>query len=134
LNEPQHTPNRRYYDLMAWLLLGVIAVDLAVIVYRKYSPADLKVDRTTRVEFPLQVDPNTAGAFDLQCVPGINKKMAQAIIEYRTEYQSRFPGRVVFPGPEALKRIKGISEKKLLQLIPYLTFPKPNPQTRPNSP
>jgi DNA uptake protein ComE-like DNA-binding protein len=120
--------------VLTWLLLVIIAVDLAVIGYRKYFPADLKIDRTNRVDFPLQVDPNTASLFDLQCLPVINQKLARAIVEYRTEYQKRFPGRVVFACPEDLRRVKGISERKLAQLISCLNFPQQKTQTQPNSP
>jgi hypothetical protein len=134
LSESQNSPYRRYYDLVTWLLLVIIAADLGVIGYRRFFPADLTVDRTNRVDFPLQADPNTAGIFDLQCLPGINQKLARTIVEYRTEYQKRFPGRIVFAGPEDLRRIKGISERKLAQLIPYLNFPQRKTQTQPNSP
>lgn len=130
----QNTPYRRYYDMMAWLLLAIIAADLAVIAYRKLSPADLTVDSGNRVDFTLRIDPNSAGIFDWQCLPGINQKLARAIVEYRTEYQNRFPGRTVFARPDDLKRIKGISERKLAQLIPYLNFPQRKTQTQPNPP
>ncbi len=134
MSEYQKSSYRRYYDVTAWLLIIIIAADLAVITYRKFIPVDLKVDHAGRIDFPLQVDPNTAGFFDLQCLPGINKNLARAIIEYRTEYQKRFPGRTVFTRPEDLRRIKGVSERILSQFISRLTFPGAGTQSPPRSP
>lgn len=58
---------------------------------------------------------NKANFNALLRVPGIGKTLAQRILEYRTELGS-------FDNIEQLLKIKGITNKKLTQILPYLTL------------
>jgi competence protein ComEA len=60
------------------------------------------------------VDVNTASAADLQTVPGIGKALAQRIVEFR-EKNGPF-GEVA-----DLVKVRGIGEKSIQRLKPYLT-------------
>lgn len=59
------------------------------------------------------VNLNTAGAAELESLPGIGPSKSQAIIEYR----SKRP----FAKVEDIMRVKGIGKKSFLKLKPYLT-------------
>jgi competence protein ComEA len=63
------------------------------------------------------VDVNKAGVEQLMTVPGIGKVMAQRIIDFRKEHGPF--GRI-----EDLLKVKGIGEKSLEKLKPYLKVGK----------
>jgi competence protein ComEA len=50
------------------------------------------------------LDINSASAGDLERLPGVGPKLAQAIVEYRAEHGP-------FAGPAQLAEVKGISER-----------------------
>jgi len=114
---------RNYYDVIAVVLVIVIIVDVSRIVWRKYRQPEIRVDQMNSFRFSARINPNEAAAVDLECLPGLNEKLANAIVEYRGEYQRRYPHRLVFANLQDLKRIKGISDKLLLKISPYLVFP-----------
>ncbi len=60
------------------------------------------------------VNINTAGAEELQTLPNIGEKKAQAIIDYRTENGA-------FTSPEDIKNVPGIGEKTFERLQALLT-------------
>jgi competence protein ComEA len=60
------------------------------------------------------VDVNTASAADLQKVPGIGQSLAQRIVEFR---EKNGP----FAQVDDLVKIRGIGEKSIVTLKPYLT-------------
>ena len=62
-----------------------------------------------------RIDLNTAGYYDLMRLPGIGEKRARAILDWRREHGS-------FSAPEQLLEIRGIGEKTLEGLLPYLTL------------
>ncbi len=61
---------------------------------------------------------NTADAEDLQELPGVGETMAQNILDERAAHGS-------FYYPEDLLTVRGIGEKKLSGLIPWLDFSSP---------
>ncbi len=62
-----------------------------------------------------KVNINEADAEELQTLPGIGPAYAERIIEWRTENG-------MFTEPEQLLEIRGIGERRLEALIPYLEF------------
>lgn len=60
-----------------------------------------------------KININTSNAKELQSIPTIGLKTAQNIIDYRTDNG-------VFQTYEDLLNIKGISEKKLQKILPYI--------------
>jgi len=70
---------------------------------------------------------NTAGATDLQQVPGIGPSTAQKILDTRKSYGS-------FKSVDDLLAIKGIGPKKLEKMRKYLTVGKPPARKQSNAP
>ena len=63
------------------------------------------------------VDINTAGAAELQSVPGIGKSLADRILAFREKNGA-------FGSVDDLLKVQGIGEKSLQKLRPYLTVSK----------
>jgi competence protein ComEA len=59
---------------------------------------------------------NQATVEDLDRIPGIGPGLAQRIVAYREQQGP-------FPDPESLKEVKGIKEKTLEKIRPYVTAP-----------
>jgi competence ComEA-like helix-hairpin-helix protein len=62
---------------------------------------------------PNAININTASADELERLPNIGRKTADAIVEFRTENGP-------FRRPEHLMLIRGLSEKRFLELRPLL--------------
>jgi competence protein ComEA len=84
------------------------------------SSADLKAappshpdSSASAVDVTGRIDVNTASAVELELLPGVGPKMAERIVEERTRH-----GR--FRRPRDLRRVKGIGEKTLARLLPYV--------------
>ncbi len=60
-----------------------------------------------------RINVNTAGYYDLMRLPGIGEKRARAILDWREEHGG-------FSAPEQLLEIRGIGEKTLEGLLPYI--------------
>ena len=73
------------------------------------APSKLKV-----LSIPIPV--NTASVEELDTLPGIGPKTAQAIVEYRESYGK-------FNSAEDLLQVPGIGPKKLAALKPHITLP-----------
>ena len=69
---------------------------------------------TTVPAGPLMININTATLEELDLLPGIGPVIAQAIIDYRSEYGN-------FETPEDLLNIKGIGEKRLEAILEFIT-------------
>jgi competence protein ComEA len=72
-------------------------------------PAKLKV-----LSMPISI--NSATAQELDVLPGIGPKMAQAIVEFREKYGN-------FSSAEDLLQVPGIGAKKLAAVKPHITVP-----------
>jgi competence protein ComEA len=79
------------------------------ILVEALSPARLRV-----LSIPVPV--NTATAEELDALPGIGPKTAQAIVEFREKYGK-------FSSPEDLLQVPGMGPKKLAALNPHITIP-----------
>jgi competence protein ComEA len=71
-----------------------------------------------RLVLGLRVDPNTAGVRELAHVPGLTRRLAQAVVESR---QAEGP----FLAVEDLLRVRGIGPKRLAQARPALEVDAP---------
>ena len=60
-----------------------------------------------------RINVNTAGYYDLMRLPGIGETRARAILDWREEHGG-------FSAPEQLLEIRGIGEKILEGLLPYI--------------
>jgi len=113
---------RRYYSIVATVLMIVIVTDLVLIGVRTFSRSNVTVSQVEKGVGAVKLNPNTAEAEDLECVPGIDGKTARAIVDYRDEYRRRFPGRSVFGAISDMRRVKGVTERMLTEASPFLVF------------
>lgn len=70
------------------------------------------------------IDPNTARWFELAQLPGIGETLARRMEDFRR--RSRSPGNPIEPvflSPAGLVRVKGIGEKTVRRMGPFLRFP-----------
>ena len=72
------------------------------------------IPTTTVAAGPLMININTAPLEELDLLPGIGPVIAQAIIDYRTEYGA-------FETPEDLLNVKGVGEKRLEAILEFIT-------------
>jgi comEA protein len=105
----KHSVTRVFLVLLV-LTLATIPVALA----KKKPPAH-----------PINI--NTAGATELQQVPGIGPSTAQKILDTRKSYGT-------FKSVDDLLAIKGIGPKKLEKMRKYLTVGKPSSKKQSSSP
>lgn len=80
------------------------------------APNDEQSDRKRELsheEKPELLNINTATAEELQTLPGIGPAMSQRIIQHRKEHGN-------FASVDALTEVKGIGEKTLEKLKPYV--------------
>ncbi len=104
-------PHQRYLALM--LSIGLISM-AAYFAQRAYVNGGLiEIDGVGALEAEFKVDINQADWSEIVVLPGVGKKLAQAIVEHRRE-------KGPFDSPEALMDVSGIGEKKLELLRPYL--------------
>ena len=105
--------------IASFLMLGMIVTSWSA---PKKAPAEfeskaLAVPMITQI--PLQTSGtiaiNTADTEDLQELPGVGETMAQNILDERAAHGS-------FYYPEDLLTVRGIGEKKLSGLLPWLDF------------
>lgn len=71
-----------------------------------------KGETATKQSIPL-VNINTAGVDSLVFLPGIGPKTAKKIVDYR-----KTNGK--FPSLDSIKKVKGIGDKKLANITPYI--------------
>lgn len=78
------------------------------------APGTTAAPQPTVTTAPGLINVNTATLEELDTLPGIGPKIAQAIIDYRTEYGD-------FEAPEDLLHVPGIGDKKLEAIIDLIT-------------
>jgi DNA uptake protein ComE-like DNA-binding protein len=108
----------------------VLVVVLAVLVWRSFSnPAFIpKPQPTTPLrssELADRLDPNTANWQELVAIPTLGEKRAQAIVDYRQDWQKRHPGVPAYLVPTDLAAVKGIGGSMIQAISPFLLFPSP---------
>jgi len=73
-----------------------------------FEPAKMKV-----LSIPVNI--NTAGAEELDILPGVGPKMAQAIVAFREAHGN-------FSALEDLQKVKGLGPKKFAAIRPHITL------------
>ena len=78
----------------------------------------------------LKLDPNTASAAELACLPEIGPRTAARIVAYRRRLQA--PGKVAYRRPADLDAVEGIGKATIATIQDYLVFPpRQGPTTNP---
>ena len=98
------------------VLAFVVVAALAVAALPPAAAAPAAAPKSASVD-ARPVDINTAGATELQSVPGIGKSLAERILAFREKNGA-------FGSVDDLLKIQGIGEKSLQKLRPYLTVTK----------
>lgn len=121
---------RSIQRIISWVLalLCLVAVALMLLhlkpkesipAYVFRSPnTSMRADASPMAQYqPLEgaVNVNTAGVDELTTIPGVGPALAQAIIDERITHGFFFY-------PEDLLCVKGIGEKTLVKLLPYVTL------------
>jgi len=97
------------------IVAAVLAVAFAVLVAPGFASAESKPQPAGRVNI------NTASVAQLEALPGIGAQLAARIVEHRQKAGS-------FRSTQELLSVRGIGEKNLAKLEPFLTVgdaPKP---------
>lgn len=93
-------------------VLLLLCLSISVALAHEPSP-DGRVESSVRVAEPLRL--NSATVEQLDGLPGIGPALAERIVAYRTEHGA-------FARIEQLNEVKGIGEKTLEKLRPYLSL------------
>jgi competence protein ComEA len=108
-------------SLLSFLVLGVALLGAAPVAAQ--TPVAAPAARTVPAAPAIATAPaqktlnlNTATIEQLETLPGIGRKTAQLIVEYRAKVGS-------FKKVEELMNIKGIGEKSFLKLKPLVSAP-----------
>jgi len=115
-SDPISETSKRYRHRI--LIRCLIVLGLFTIMFLGALPGTQReslIADTTHTKSTRVVDINHATAEELTTLPGIGKVMAQRIIEFR---EKNGP----FRRPEELLIIRGISEKRLKQILPRITL------------
>ncbi|HEY8232400.1 MAG TPA: helix-hairpin-helix domain-containing protein [Vicinamibacteria bacterium] len=97
------------------IVAAVLAVAFAVLVAPGFASAESKPQPAGRVNI------NTASVAQLEALPGVGAQLAARIVEHRQKAGS-------FRSTQELLSVRGIGEKNLAKLEPFLTVgeaPKP---------
>ena len=72
------------------------------------------------------IDPNTAHWFEIAQLPGIGEALAKRVEDFRRRNQSeRDPAEPVFRAPADLAQVRGIGDKTVQRISPFLRWPDP---------
>ncbi|MDE0326672.1 MAG: helix-hairpin-helix domain-containing protein [Candidatus Poribacteria bacterium] len=125
MNSVSDTIERHYWKAVVFLVLLILA-GTGFWGVRRFAPAiflgkpDLIVDpdgerQQSRVipDKPALLNINTASAEELQTLPNIGARMAQRIVDYRSQNGN-------FTSVDALQKVKGIGAKTLEKLRPFV--------------
>jgi DNA uptake protein ComE-like DNA-binding protein len=111
-----------------WLIIVfsvVFVINVGIIAWEKFYRSPLDVSNASANNLVLRFNPNTATINQLQTIPGLNSKSAQAIIQFRDDYQKSLPGQLPYKCLDDLKKAKGITKRHLAKCQNYLFF-EPN--------
>lgn len=103
--------------ILLGILLTILAIRLAL------NPKNISNATTVPDQLADRIDLNTATTAELAAIPGLGEKRAAAIVQFRTQFQSRHPNQPAFRRPTDLEQIPGIGAAIAENLEPYLTFP-----------
>lgn len=110
----------RFTTIVTALALGVAVLISSPVMATTQEPAQPAASAPARPAVNL----NTATLEQLETLPGIGRKTAERIVEYRTKSGS-------FKRIEELMNVKGIGEKSFLKLKPLIVATPPKTDKAP---
>jgi DNA uptake protein ComE-like DNA-binding protein len=102
------------------LFAAVLAVMLA---YPRRVGWVLPVDPISIAQVQVGIDPNLAKWFELAQLPRVGEHLSRRIVEFRENATATGLGPLVFKRPADLARVKGIGEKTVRRITPFVRFP-----------
>src|SRR5262245_31097572 len=118
-------PTRSEAAAAAVMLAAIVFPSfLQAVVFRR-APAPPPIERAAEHVHDLKIDVNTCNRLELEHLPGIGPKLAERILASR---KADGP----FESPKDLMRVRGIGQKMLAKMRPYLAFPKEAEETAAN--
>jgi comEA protein len=99
---------------MKKLFRGSLAIALAVVLFISVSNLSFAQNQTQNRAAQAKININTASLAELQTLPRIGPKVAQRIIDYRTQNGP-------FKKVEDLMKVRGIGEKVFNQIKDLIT-------------
>lgn len=100
------------FDRERLVLLVLFGTAVAMIVFWNRSEQHIETP-DPRTTYRFQIDPETASGAEWQTLPGIGETLAERIVEERQSGGS-------FKIPNDIRKVKGIGEKKLERIRPFL--------------
>lgn len=121
-NEGLHSRRRRFAALAVLALAFGLCVAATLHYARRITwPIQAATVNSHRVR--TGIDPNTAEWFKLAQLPRIGETVAKRIVAEREAHPPEMGhGRPVFQKPSDLTRVRGIGDKTILRLAPFLRF------------
>jgi hypothetical protein len=116
------SPQRRVLIVLLLALLGYLAGRFALNPVYVSRPQPRVPPRY--FDLADRIDPNEADWQTLAALPNIGEKRAKDVVAYREKFLAADPARQAFSRAEDLFNIKGFGPAIVLQLRPYLIFPK----------
>lgn len=105
-----------FMGLMLGILIGRFTSIQTIVVQNQENAHSTHIQPTTnhRNDSYGKININTASVEELSMLPGVGKTYAERIVEHRLKYG-------LFLSVDDLLNIKGIGEKKLESMKPYIT-------------
>jgi DNA uptake protein ComE-like DNA-binding protein len=105
------------------LLAFVVAAGLAVAFCLCFAPLGVAADnKAGTIELERRINPNDAPPASLMRLPGIGLNRANAIVEYRRQFQQNNQGDSAFQDCSDLDKVKGIGPVTARQMCEWLKF------------
>ncbi len=107
-------------DLLIVVALLCLVALTAGSFYPRFVSADGITDAASGRALTTGIDPNTAQWYEIAQLPGIGETVAQRCVAYRQQHGGNRPA---FLRPHDLTRIRGIGERTLRRISPFVRFP-----------
>jgi DNA uptake protein ComE-like DNA-binding protein len=123
-----HASQRRGLSLLLGILTLILAIRLTL--NRNTVPDPQPAEGPNSRELADRIDPNSASEAELAAIPTLGEKRAEAIVEFRRQYNARHPNRPAFTILPDLEQVSGIGPAMAEMMEPYLVF-QAAPATQP---
>jgi len=110
-------------DLLIVVALLCVMTLTAGSFYPRFVSAGGVTDAASGRGLATGIDPNAAEWFEIAQLPGIGETVAKRWVAHRQQHGGNRPA---FVHPHDLTRIRGIGERTLRRIAPFLRFPEPS--------